>query len=333
MYGREDNYMIKFKLLTTLLCLCMLCTPSIVMGKSDTPRNDGLILAYDNVIKVDINAGGPLYSDHQKYNYSTSSKNEIAYILNYINNFHLEDDGVILYANDVSSYVVKIYTKDGIIKECGFSAGRFYDDSDKQYAIDIDECNRFLDFICALKTNKIILDDEVTFEPSEWANDDIKESVINGLVPELNQINYRGKINRLEVCQLVDNLLNMQGVVNSESTESPFSDTTDKSVINLYNYGIIDGRNDSEFAPYDYVTREELSKILSNTYYLMNPNVQSDNSTHEYADQEEISYWALNFVADMYSLNIMIGTLENEFKPHANVTKEELIITLLRIYM
>jgi len=329
MAGRKDDYMTKYRLLITLVCLCMFCTVGIGSGKCEGSEGD----RFGNVIKVDINADGPSYLEHQKYNYSTSLRNEIAYILNYINNFHLEDDGAILNANDTSSYSVKIWMIDGGVKECGFYAGRFYDDSDKQYAIDSNEYNRFLDFIYALKTKKIILDDEVTFEPSEWARSDIDKAVKNELVPELNQINYRGKINRLEVCLLIDNLLNKQNVTKPESTENPFSDTTDKSVINLYNHGVIDGKNESEFAPYDYVTREELSKVLSNTYYLMNPKVQYENCTHEYSDQEEISYWALNYVGDMYSLNIMIGNSENEFKPHANVTKEELIITLLRIYM
>ena len=195
------------------------------------------------------------------------------------------------------------------------------------------KCNRFLDFIYALKTEKLILDDEVTFEPSEWAKEYVEEAIESGLVPSFNQINYKGKINRLEVCRLIDNLLNKQNVTQPESTANPFSDTNDLSVINLYNHGIIHGKNESVFDPYDYITREELSKILSNTYYLMNPKVQPDNCTHEYADQEEISCWALNYVGDMYSLNIMIGNPENEFKPHTNVTKEELIITLLRIYM
>jgi hypothetical protein len=192
--------------------------------------------------------------------------------------------------------------------------------------------SRFASFINALKTKKIILDDEVTFEPSEWAKSDIDNAVERELVPKLNQINYKEKINRLEVCQLIDNLLDKQNVEKPESTKNPFSDTKDKSVISLYNHGIIDGKNESEFDPYGYVTREELSKILSNTYYLINPKAQSDNGTHEYADRDEISHWALNYVDDMYSLNIMIGNTENEFKPQDNVTKEELIITLLRIY-
>lgn len=83
-----------------------------------------------------------------------------------------------------------------------------------------------------------------------------------------------------------------------------------------------DCKNVSEFSPYDYITREELSKVLSNTYYLINQKAQFDDYICEYADQEKISYRALKYVGNVPSLNIMIGNPNNEFKPYANVTKE-----------
>ena len=169
-------YMIKYRLLIALVCLCMICTGSLGSGQSYTLEN-GLILTYDNVIKVDINAGGPSYLEHQKYNYSTSLRGEIAYILSYMNNFHLEECEEILYANDVSSYSVEIYMVDGSMKECGFYAGRFYDDAGKQYAIDSNEYKCFLNFIYALKEKKIVLNDENVFEPSKWARSDIDKAV------------------------------------------------------------------------------------------------------------------------------------------------------------
>ena len=225
-----------------------------------------------------------------------------------------------------------MYKIDGSTKKCGFYSGRFYNDSNKQYAIDRNEYQRFLDFIHALKTSTIILEDEVTFEPSEWAKEDVEKAIEGGLVPSINQINYKGKINRLEVCQLIDNLLEKQKVEKSKTTENPFSDTTDKNIISLYSHGIIHGKADSMFLPYDYVTREELAKILSNTYYLLNGKLQSSDSIYQYADQEEIADWALNYINDMYALDIMIGNSDNEFKPKDNITKEELIIAILRIY-
>ena len=91
----------------------------------------------------------------------------------------------------------------------------------------------------------------------------------------------------------------------------------------------LDCKNESEFAPYDYVTREELSKVLSNTYYLINQKAQFDDYICEYADQEKISCRALKYVGNVRSLNIMIGNPNNEFKPYANVTKKDKVSTHL----
>lgn len=320
--------MIKRYFLILLVCLCMVCMGGIGGVKSCAAE----VTEHGDVTKIDVIAGGPSLAEHQKYNYSTALKNEITYIMYFVRHFQLTDDGKNLIPNDVSVYSVKMYMADGSVKECGFYGGRFYDESGKQYAIEPNEYNRFLAFIEALKSKKIVLDDEVTFEPSGWAKGDIEKAVRNGLVPEWNQINYSGKINRLEVCQLIDRLLNMKNAATLESAENPFSDTADKSAAFLYSLGIIDGKSEHEFDPHGYVTREELSKILSNTYDVLNPAAQKNHSTHEYADKEKISDWASEFVNNMYSLNILIGTPENEFKPQDSVTKEELIIALLRIY-
>ena len=324
--------MMKYRALITLLCcLCMFSAVVSASEISDTQRTEWLLM-YDDVERIDIEVRNTWYGKYQ-YDYSTSARNEIAYILNYIDGFHLEDDGEELYANDGITCWVKIRMIDGSVRAYYMNSGRFEDDSDKQYAMDDDEFNSFIEFTIALRTKKIILDNDVTFEPSKWAEEDVKKAVDMELVPRLNQINYKGRVTRLEVCRLIDNLLDKKNITKPETADNPFSDTTDKSIINLYNHGIIHGKSENEFAPYDYVTREELSKILANTYYLMNPEAQSENCSHVYADQEEISSWALGYVGDMHCLNIMIGNPENEFNPRDNVTKEELLITLLRIYM
>lgn len=291
-----------------------------------------LNISHGDIADIEVNAEGPSYLDHQRYNYMTSSHNEILYLLNYLNCFNLIDDGETVTANDVSSYLIKLHLTDDSTEEYRISVGRFYDYTGKQYAIDNREFKRFLDFINALKTEKVILEDEVTFEPSKWANDKVVQAIDSGLVPGLNQINYTGKINRLETCQLVDNLLKKQNIVEENSKEKPFSDTSDSSIINLYRHGVIHGKSENEFLPYDYVTREELAKILSNTYYLVNEKAQANDIMHEYVDQEEIEDWALGYVNDIYALDIMIGNSDNEFRAKDNVTKEEVIITILRIF-
>ena len=309
------------------MVLCTVFGGHIVLETSATT----LIPNQNDICTIRLQSQSPMVSEHETYNFSTTKFCEIVYITHFLNSLEAIESEVMI-PSDGTSFLVVIEYVDGSNFSFSMYSRGISIDRNLGYNISTQNYQRFLDFIYALKTEKIVLDDEVTFEPSEWAKSDIEQAVGNGLVPKLNQINYTGKINRLEVCQLIDNLLEKQNIAKPESTENPFSDTSDKSVTSLYSHGIIHGKADNMFLPYDYVTREELAKILSNTYYLLNEKSQSNDSTHEYADQKEIADWALEYINDMYVLDIMIGNSDNEFKPKDNATKEELIITLLRIY-
>ena len=129
-------------------------------------------------------------------------------------------EAILLYCNIVLSFAlvngmkfVIIKATNGLIDKLLFLDGQRVVIKDKQYAVDRNEYNRLIDFIYALKIERLIIgNDEITFNPSEWARSDVDNAVNEGLVPKLNQINYIGKITRLEVCQLIDNLLNKQGI-------------------------------------------------------------------------------------------------------------------------
>lgn len=70
-----------------------------------------------------------------------------------------------------------------------------------------------------------------------------------------------------------------QDIAKNKSVKNPFSDTADESVISLYNYAIINGKNENEFYPYDYITREEFAKILSGTYNKLNRLTEYNNGS------------------------------------------------------
>lgn len=322
----------RYSLLTALLCLCMICT---VVSANEANEGKHLIagdvldINSDDVVTFNIYPLGPDRSDHENYTYSTSSKNEIIYISHYFNNLNLIDDGLTEHMMDVSYYYITFDMNDGSMKKCFFYSGRFL--ADKQYDINGFEWQRFLLLINALKTGKLVLDEEVTFEPSEWAKENVEKAIDDGLLSKANQINYKGKITRFEVCQLIYNLLEKKNIEKPETMQNPyFNDIDEECVTALFNYDIIDGKNDREFYPYDYITREEFARILSDTYRVINPDEEPQKLEHIYADQKDISDWALGYVGDMYSLNLMVGTPENQFRPKFNITKEEVITTLLK---
>lgn len=85
------------------------------------------------------------------------------------------------------------------------------------------------------------------------------------------------------------------------------------------------------FCPYDLITREEFAKILSNTYTFIKNETVLDSNKILYKDQNKISDWAMESVSKMTSLGMFKGNENDEFEPQNSITKEEVIVTILRL--
>ena len=149
-----------------------------------------------------------------------------------------------------------------------------------------------------------------------------------GLVPKENQIDYTGDITRLDACRLLNNLVPI--AENAGAEKSPFSDTSDENVANLYSLGIVNGKTETHFCPYDYITREEFAKILAKASEALRIDTASAK-LEMYADQDEISDWARNSIGKMTALGLLEGS-GGKFRPKDSITKEEVITTLLRLH-
>ena len=298
----------------------------IIAGAQEKTPN---LIECSNVGKFEINNTGP-YLEDLKYNYTSVNRNEIKYLIHFINSFELIETKR-RYVSDSRSFSIKVYMNDKSIKKYGFDAGRFYiSENKKDYMMNKNEYNRFLEFVYALKTGTIKLGGNISFEPSEWAKGEVDTAVEEGIVPKWNQINYQGEILRLEVCQLVGNVLEKEGyTIGEEATY--FTDTADESIALLRQLNIINGKTEKLFCPYDFITREELAKILSNMYSLIGNEKEIPEYKIAYTDKESISEWAEKGVMEMTALGILKGNENREFKPQAKVTKEETILALFRL--
>ena len=282
------------------------------------------------VVRIDVKAHGPMLNDSLNYDYEVLAQNEVLYLLNCVKSFELVDDGKTIRVNDASVYEVRFYKDDGSFYKFEYEFGRIFDNDGKEYGLK-GSFGRFLTAINALKTQKLtITDDDVNTQPSKWAESEINIGIDKELVPKWNQIGYVSKINRLEVCQLINNFLTHKGIEIAKAEDYSFEDTYDIAVKNSYLLGLIDGKSETEFAPYDYITREEFAKILSRTYsYLNNDSIESRDLN--YIDRDRISEYAVDDVKKVTQLGLMHGNENGEFEPQNNITKEEVIVTLLRL--
>ncbi len=103
---------------------------------------------------------------------------------------------------------------------------------------------------------------------------------------------------------------------------SPFSDVQykewyGKSIIELYNMGIVSGKNDGMFHPESYIKREEALKLVVEAFINMNAIPDS-----EYTPKNEGTwYYAYLVASDYYSLTG--GIYDGDFMPDIYMTRQD----------
>lgn len=167
---------------------------------------------------------------------------------------------------------------------------------------------------------------------SKWAEDSIetarKISIISG------NYNFPGAITREEFCELVFNyIINFPGSAFSVGIiNPPFTDTDNEHIEVLNALGIVKGKSETEFAPNDYLTREEAAAILCRLINKIYPDWDTTEQYFDFADSGQISDWAMNDIQVICNMGIMQGVGDNRFAPKELYTTEQAAATLVRIY-
>ncbi len=175
--------------------------------------------------------------------------------------------------------------------------------------------------------------------PSSWAKAEIDAAIARGLVPAELQSRYRDNITRLDFCHLLGQAIEVKTSRSlrelSDSYASPqapltFSDTMDESVGYLSRMAIVSGYPDGRFGPSDQIERQQAAKILAVTAAAVNGSSTSGFAP-AFADNSNIAAWALPFVGYVSSSGIMKGLDGNRFDPTGKYTREQSVITVLRL--
>ena len=165
--------------------------------------------------------------------------------------------------------------------------------------------------------------------PSKWAIDEVTKAIEEGLVPKELQKNYTQNITRAEFCALAVQLYEKQIGVISELAPA-FTDSKDINVRKMSALGVVSGVGNNKFDPDGKLTREQAAVILSRLANAMGEPAAKSEPT--YADNKQISDWAVADVGKMQKSGIMTGVIGNRFDPQGNYTREQSIATILRIW-
>jgi len=193
-----------------------------------------------------------------------------------------------------------------------------------------------------------------TDTPSDWAKADVETAVSLGLVPKQLQKMYQSPITREEFTQLIAALAkvwdpnrSLEEMASSRGgswEDAVFTDTDSESVRFCASVGIVSGVGNDRFAPDDPLTRQQAAKILYTTADTLTQVVMESWKVdgmhrtpswlmpHVYEDSAALRNWSRTPVTWCYRTGVMKGTSETTFSPDGTYTREQSIVTILRLY-
>lgn len=165
---------------------------------------------------------------------------------------------------------------------------------------------------------------------SAWASRDVQTAISEGLVPTYLQYKYTQAVTRGEFCALAVSLY--EKVKGTEITQrATFSDTFLDYVEKAAGAGIVNGVGGGKFAPENPLTREQAAAMLVRLASAVDRPMETSTSETEFSDLSAVSPWALEAVEQVQANGIMNGA-GGAFQPKGNYTKEQSIVTILRLF-
>ena len=94
--------------------------------------------------------------------------------------------------------------------------------------------------------------------------------------------------------------------------------------------GIVNGVGNGNFNPNGQLTREQAAVMLARLANVIGQPLPQ--STPTFADNAQISSWAFEAVGQAQAVGIMGGVGDNRFAPSGDYTREQSIVTILRLF-
>lgn len=164
---------------------------------------------------------------------------------------------------------------------------------------------------------------------SETFKEDLAGAIAKGLVPADLQSDYTQPITRAQFCALAVALY--ENVIGQEITgRKTFSDTSDVNVEKMGALGVVSGTGDDQFNPDSTLTRQQAATILARLAAAVGEPLPEVNTA--FADRNQISAAAIAAVGQVQGVGIMGGVGNNMFNPWGLFTRQQSIVTILRLY-
>lgn len=175
------------------------------------------------------------------------------------------------------------------------------------------------------------------YDPNWWAVDTVSGAKEYSLISnEYDNKPYTDAITRIDFINVA---VNIYSTITAEDVTSnavsPFVDTDNAFPNMAYYAGIISGDGEGHFFPSNYITRQEMCKVITSMLSaagVLGPYFPSEGVFDDIQDSWDIDSWARDYVAFMLDNDLMAG-YDGYFKPKEYVSREEAAIIAYRCYI
>ena len=173
---------------------------------------------------------------------------------------------------------------------------------------------------------------------SSWFAPYYKEMQELGILPSsFTSGDLTATITRGEMCELAVVAFEKAtgNVIDELERTDYFTDTTDKSILKAYEYGIVSGYPDGSFQPNKTLTRQEFFKIIQNFCEAAAYTSTRSKDLSAFADSGSIGSWAREAAQLCVSNAFVDGTKTGSsyyLRPTAGASRQEAMVMFLRAY-
>lgn len=173
---------------------------------------------------------------------------------------------------------------------------------------------------------------------SDWAINLVATARSQGLLVESLGINYQNDISRLQIAELLVNMVEQYTKINLPSSDSDtFTDTNNMMVGKAVAVGMVSGRGGGIFAPNDTATREDVATMMYQALLVMERYTEKTIAVHNtslssYSDFDQVSPYAQDAIAVLVNNSLMSGMSNTVLSPKSNTTIEQCVALVNTLY-
>lgn len=167
-----------------------------------------------------------------------------------------------------------------------------------------------------------------------WAKEDVEFMANKGFVNGVSEKNFNpdANITRAEFATLVVKTMGLSEAEYENTYYDVVSDDWFAGYVQAAkNEGYISGYN-GMFRPNDYITREEIAKVIVAAYNKKTNNTMEPGAALYFSDIESISAWAYDYIVEATKQGFVNGVSETRFAPKSNATRAQAAVMLKRLY-